>query len=275
MNRSVRSLLPVILAFACTTGNAQQPSSMEDRTSWTLGVRAWHASFSSWDVIKGTQACGVLGISPCPVPDQAGNIEPENRPMVLIPSVAIRRGSWLLSGAYSLAPTYRFSVLDQTVTNRRREADLNLGYFLTPSAVLTLGYKQMHQEVDGGKTVYRGPTIGLSGSARISDRLSMYANTAFGLPGYFDGNVGPETADSTGREKFSVSYSVIEVGLAIPLAVDVWPGSRPIVLTAGYRTQSAKIKNYRLAVDPSARLSITTNLSDVTQGFVLGISTTF
>lgn len=265
------SRVATLLALAALPALATAQS---DELLVTVGLRAWHATFSAWTVTKGPLACQIVGAPPdCGFPDQTANFEPENRPLMLIPTLSLRKGSWLLSGSYAVAPTYRFAVLDQTAQNKRREIDASVGYLVLPSASVTLGYKELRQDIDGERLVYRGPTLGVSGSAPLTaGGVSIYANAAFGLPGYFEARVNESEADAQGRRKFDVSYRVFEAGVAFPFSLGA-PGARPLVLTVGYRGQNAKIKNYRLSAAPG--VTFTTGLNDDTYGFVMGLSKTF
>lgn len=269
MNRSIRTAAAVAASLACTGLQAQ---ATDDPLRVTVGLRGWYAKYPGWVVVKGAEACSVVSVPGCLLPDQSLSLEPESRPLMAIPTVALRKGRWLLSSSYGDMGRMRITLLGQSGTLKRREADVVVGYAVLPSASLTLGYKDVRLNVDGLRTTYSGWTLGASGSARLSDAVSLYGNVAFGLPGRFRARLAPSDADALGRSDFDTDYEVIEVGLATPLTM-LDSGPNPPILTFGYRSQRVTIPNYQLST--GIGLTFAQSLNDSTYGFVLGLSKTF
>lgn len=239
----------------------------------TFGVRAWLGSWATWDARQPADVCG--GIANCNLPGTAESTESSSAHAIVIPAVSLRWGSWLLSGSYAVAPRYAFELRDRFYTGKRSEWDLSAGYYLYPSAAITLGWKSISQNFEGpdDNYDYRGMTIGFTGSARISNSVSIYGNAAFGVPGLFRARLAEQTRDALGRRDFDQSYYVTEFGLAYPLDVGGSGALKGMVASVGYRSQVVTIKQFRIGREGNT--SFPTSLQDNTHGFVFGLSATF
>ena len=189
------------------------------------------------------------------------------------PCGSVRWGRWLASGSYASGPRFNFSSLGRFGSTKREEADATLGYYVFPSAAMTLGYKLMDTEIDGVTAKYAGPTLGFSGSAPLNDRISIYGNAAIGLPGLFRARLEGVDIDASNRSRYDMDYTVVEFGLAFPVASDLGSSLKSLVVSVGYRHQVATIKNYQLGsgIGPT----FATSLTDATHGVTLGLSASF
>ena len=175
--------------------------------------------------------------------------------------------------------------LYDTPTAKRKEWDVNLGYFVTPNLALTLGYKEldrsyqhsilaMVEQCGCDTTVFlknftqqnsyltaKGPIIGLSGSAPVGKGFNLYGNMAFGwlkvdedVSAFFN---TPETYNSNdGRYYFG------EVGLNYSFPLDAALSS--VTLGGGYRFQRLEYSSGNAG-----------DQNDSTHGFTLSVSASF
>ncbi len=68
---------------------------------------------------------------------------------------------------------------------KRKEYDINIGYYILPTLVISLGYKRADidraSDLIASSYKLKGLLAGVSGSAPIADRLSLYGSFAYGL----------------------------------------------------------------------------------------------
>lgn len=185
-----------------------------------------------------------------------------------IPNLSVKYKNFLVSGSYLFTGDYDFPAFRDTFNNgvvssdikfkaSRTEADLNVGYYLTPNLVATVGYKNVEQKYTQtyqgttfapGKTHYNGMTIGLGGAASIGKGFGMYGNAAYGIMG---ASYSPSTTHDT------ANYEATEVGFN-------WRAPTvPFSVSLGYKFQY-------LTTHSSGVTS-----ADVTRGYILGAAYTF
>jgi hypothetical protein len=169
---------------------------------------------------------------------------------------SLRYKEFLVSGSYMTETDFRF---DPTYAPKRKEYDINLGYFLLPSLAATVGYKHVNYETtDVYDWTTKGWTVGMSGSAPLAPWMSLYGNLAYGRP-----KINDNSGVFTGQR---AKYLLTEFGLAFPLG-QVSPSLTGFLVTAGYRYQ-------RIGAQPNSGISGvgTRELFEYTQGAVLGFS---
>jgi hypothetical protein len=185
-----------------------------------------------------------------------------------IPNLSLKYKDFLLSGSYLFTGDYNFPAYRDTFSNgtvssditfkaSRTETDLNLGYFVTPNLIATVGYKNVEQKYTQtyqgqtfapSKTHYNGVTLGIAGSAGIGSGFSMYGNAAGGLMG---ATYSPSSTHDTAL------YEASEVGFA-------WRApSVPLSASVGYKFQYLTTRSGGV------------NAADVTRGYILGLNYTF
>lgn len=275
MNRPIlHGLLMATFAALAAPATAQTDGKANaEPLFFTVSTRAWLGNWATWDARQPGDVCG--GLPNCNLPGTAESAESTSNHAIMIPALSLRWGAWLLSGSYAVAPRYAFELRDRFYTGKRSEWDLAAGYYLYPSAAITVGWKSIAQNFEGPEDNYdyRGLTVGFTGSARISNSVSIYGNAAFGVPGLFRARVADQTRDALGRTDFDQTYYVTEFGLAYPLDVGGSGALKGMVASVGYRSQVATIKQYR--VGREGNTSFPTSLQDNTHGFVFGLSATF
>jgi len=152
---------------------------------------------------------------------------------------------FLVSGSFMVTPDYRFpretfyttgagsQLYSLDITGSRREYDLNFGFYVSRSVVLTMGYKGISEKfrVENSRTgtsenkVYlNGVTLGIAGSAPIGKGFSVYGSGAGGWMGV--------TYDPSSQYTDNGLYEASEMGLA-------WkaPGRVPLSVSLGYKFQ--------------------------------------
>lgn len=145
-------------------------------------------------------------------------------------------------------------------SNRRQETDFNFAWLVTPGLALSAGYKRISQ-VEAYRYRPAGPVLGASASAPLTGTLALYGNLGLGrlkTPG--QGADGQEVV-------FDADYQLTEVGLSWALPVDRFVSA--LNLTVGYRMQVLVSKQ----AGSGAQLG--SDARDLTQGFVLGLTTRF
>lgn len=270
------ALIASVAAFATPAfAQSDAPQAQERPFRVSAGVRVWMAEWDSWNV--NPLATGVA------VGDDRFEVVESRRgsqKAAVIPFVGLRYGALSLSASamtntdYKLHETATPSGFD--VSSSRSERDLNVGYAFFPGVSGSIGYKQISQKFGPDEYQWRGPILGLSVGAPLSDSWGFYTSLGAGwLKGDFP------IADVTGKTRFDADYRLAEVGFTYNFAEPVqWV--RALVLTAGYRTQRMATKGYALAIVPSSaqgpqspRQNTTGQLVDTTQGFVMAIQATF
>jgi hypothetical protein len=265
-------LLTPIVALAQDARTATEaPSSSQ--SSFTVGVKLWVNSWDSW--VTSPLGTGVaLGTSRFQTVQSVNS----STKVSVIPSVSYRRGDFF--GALSMMTKTSYSLPDAAtpggfdVNASREEVDFNAGYFFLPGVALTLGAKQLTQTYGPDKFRWRGPIVGISGSAGVSEGWALYGTAGIG---FMKAKFPTSQSDIYGKTSFNADYRVGEVGLAYTSPL---PSSfiKSVVLTVGYRAQYVSTKGYGLAVtDPSGTSTPNTkaDLKDTTQGPAVGVVAVF
>lgn len=194
---------------------------------------------------------------------------------VPMPVLGIRYGNWLASATYFPETSYDTNgALAKSV--KRKEYDLNVGYYILPSLAISLGYKGANidraSDIDGSAYKIKAILVGLSGSAPIADKLSVYGNIAYGL-----GQEKTEFPLANGKSKFDGNYIISEFGLSYQLVrASSSEFLKGVVLSAGYRAQTVTINSFPLGTflpaAPTVPVSITTrDARSTTDGFVINV----
>jgi hypothetical protein len=229
----MKKLLFVALALA--PGLTATAQAQESPFSATLGVRAW---YTQWDTFTYSDDGLVLQ-------------SPAGTEFVLIPVLSMRYGDFV--GSLSVFPSTDYSFVTGS-TNRRKEFDINVGYYVTPGVALTLGYKKIEQgDANGNRYRLNGPVLGVNATAPLGDNFALYG--AFAL--------GRMKTPSGDEIQFDADYRLGEVGLAYTLATP--SVAKALTFTGGYRTQVISSKEAAQGQDGR----------DLTQGLTVGMLVTF
>ena len=241
---------------------ASQPVWADDATVFTVGLRTWSNSWSTWD------AYPPLAVGNFFLPGGAENFTSGNQ-AVLIPSLSVRSGDFMLSASRFVKKRYSFTGNDGGFSAKREETDVHGGYYVLPTLAVSVGYKEVKQDFGGGAQFkYSGPILGVVGSAPLTRGFSLYGNVGYGrVNGRFPG----DGADASGQTKFNADYWLGEAGLAY--SFEGMGAAKAMSVTLGYRNQVLATGGYRIATGPSATRA--TELRDTTEGLALGLSMSF
>jgi hypothetical protein len=242
------------LVAAAAPARADETHMLGENTSLTLGYKLW---LTTWETAIGGPS-GTNHVTALTKGTDATSV----------PNLSLKYKNWLISGSYLVTGDFHFPSYQDVRANgtlgpnvaftaSRTETDLNVGYYVTPNLVATVGYKNVEQkytEYDNGvlagpasKTHYNGVTAGLGGSAGIGHGWSMYGNAAGGL-------MSATYSPSSGNAQTAL-YEASEVGFA-------WH-HQGFGASLGYKFQ------YLTTHTPG-------NVSaDVTRGYMLGMNYTF
>lgn len=242
------------------------------------GVRLWA---NEWDVPfldqRGLTVVPTLGQqAPVELRDEVRTTASDME-FVPMPTLGVRYGNFLGSMTY-FVPTKYHGKGGTEKSVERSELDVNVGYFVLPSVLVSVGYKTA--EVD--RIANRDDTdqeidavlIGISASAPLSERLSLYGNFAYGLARNETG-----TKDPRGEDRYDARYAIGEFGLAMRL-LEGSPNAflKSVSASIGYRVQSFTVEGIGLGVyDANFNLLRTTtrDLRSSTDGFVLALVASF
>jgi hypothetical protein len=264
------STQPTRLAAAQVPG--QQPADktvqLADDLHFTIGFRTW---FNSWTSPGKIFAPGF------------GALDYTNDGIGYIPTAGLRYKDFFISASGFFANDYSADLLnvgpplflpasfDQH--SKRKEVDVNAGYYIHPWIALSAGYKHIGMDftvsgipssVLNPQYSYNGPTLGAAVSIPIPEGgllpsgLTVYGNGAGGYL-WTHGNTGGSSSISN-----HAFYSVLEGGLAYKFA------RLPIALTGGYKFQALNMI-YKDS-GTSRALSGRNSQTDVMRGPILGIS---
>jgi len=263
--------LKIIVAALCITfltGVANLSFAEEQKTTYlVVGYKAW---FNTWTTPVGHFA-----------PQGGANFTQIQSDSVVasIPSVALKISDFLISSSYMISPTYTFTAYTDTInisgtpftsksttTAERKELDVNVGYYVAPSLAITLGYKTVDQDYhtkesgtglvstsSDSTTKYKGPTIGVAGSAQIGGGFGIYGNGAYGQM--------KATYTGVSREDDAI-YASSELGLTYRPAN--W-----INLSLAYKIQTIDTD------DGTPAYSGQNAVTDTTKGYILGANLIF
>jgi hypothetical protein len=264
-------LVATLMLSASVPSVAQVPSPSDSQVSF--GVKVWPTAWETW--VTSPKGTGVaLGTSRFQTVQAVGSSDEVSA----IPFVTARFNDFF--GSLSAMSRTNYVLRDTAtpggfdVSASRREFDFNAGYYMLPGLAITLGFKQLTQTYGSDEYRWRGPILGVIGSAPVARGLAIYGNAGLGR---MTVKFPTTQTDVEGNTSFHADYRLAEFGLAYATP---WspPFMKSLLITAGYRAQYVKTKNYALAVTDSAGVSTfntSANLKDTTQGFVFGIIGSF
>lgn len=240
----------------------------------SFGAKLWSTAWNTW--VTSPKGTGVaVGATRFQTVQAVGS---ENQPS-LIPYANLHVGD--LSFSVSAMARTHYTLHDTATPNgfdaaaTRQELDFNAGYYVLPSLTVYAAGKQLTQTYGPDVYRWRGPLLGLNGSAHMARGWAVYGNTAIGR---MQAKFPESQADVNGQSNFNADYRLGEVGLAYATP---WSGklsTKSMLLLMGYRAQYVSTKRYGLArTDTSGNQSYNTsaNLIDTTQGFILALTATF
>lgn len=296
---TIRRLLTVSLMFCsaqmCLPAHAQPAANADapdlksngapaDAAGFQIfaGVRPWA---TTWDmplldsktVIVNTAGGPVVALQEVPITIQS---DAKIVPMTI---VGVRRGDFTISA--NVAPATNYSTSGQTSANvRRTEGDLNLGYAISPSTMVSVVYKVAKvsqllttnaSSLSGLSFGYKveGLLVGLNASGPLQGQWSIYGSAAAGLArAKYDGGA----TDADGRSSAGGYYRIGEVGLSRTLLSGSEGGAfKNLALQIGYRFQNVSIRHNAYGTydaTTGALLSVEhRDTASNTQGFLVGI----
>lgn len=275
-----------IASFFPAVGYAQEE--LNKPLEFTIGLKAWHTSWQSYlpAVIVGTTPGGQ------PAASELVNSVEGRTEVAALPTMTLRYERYFLSAGYARYSS-NFDLLQSPigVINgqnvfgfridhiRRREIDVNLGYFVLPGFALTVGYKGARENRDTRTTVapdtvlnllsgkFDALLLGALGSYEIVPGFSGYGQFGYGI-GRGRVTYGEGTPASGNSFKNNPRYMVTEIGVAYQLPLtNRWIQRTSLAL--GYRSQTVKQKV------PSLIGGEQREVRDVKDGVVLSLNATF
>jgi hypothetical protein len=232
---------------------------------FTVGAKLWVNEWTSWTPAHtATDVYVIQTIA-------------SNTHVAVIPQLNAFYGRWLVAGSYFVGTDYALGGGVTPTTGQinpfvatRKEADVNVGYYVLPSLALTLGYKQIQQNFVhiANPEFYKwtGPTIGLLASSPLQGGpLSVYGTFAYGRLGLHASE--PDLLDPEVQQfahyNFNADYFLTELGLAYGTPTPLKGLS--LSVTLGYRVQVVSTRDFNLETGPGGGFQ-PTDLHDVTQG---------
>jgi hypothetical protein len=241
------------------------------------GVRLWA---NQWEIPSIERIAIIPGIGAPPVLQDVVVKSLSKTEFVPIPIVGMRIGNFLASASYFVKTGYD-SQDPLLGTVDRDEFDVNVGYAVLPSLVLSVGYKQATDSKlnaqfspAGGKV--DGILLGASASAPLGGKFLLYGNAAYGFA-----REKTDFKDAGGNDSYSGNYRIGEVGLTYLLYDKVeGQGIKSLSISFGYRAQNYTAKSVALgtfsATNPPVLISTQAkDINTTTDGFILGIVGTF
>ena len=277
--RKARLVVPLVLGtLAWQAAQAQEAA---PATQFTVGAKLWRAAWLSYlpAAYTGIGANGAPAVG-----DSVNAVEGTTRTSVL-PSLGLRYGKFFASASYGrftsdfqtntspvLTPSGQTVITSRLDHFKRRESDLNIGYFLTPEMGIALGYKDATETRDTSlgiapqpsrllTTKARGVLLGAVANFAVSDKLRFY-----GQAGYGPARIRLAFTDPTlGNPKANARYLIGEFGLSYPVFGGT-NGHGAATAALGYRTQTVKTDSYSSAFQQGR------DLRDVRDGMVLTLN---
>jgi hypothetical protein len=280
----VRKALPVIpfvlSTLACAAAQAQ---TNPPETQFTIGLKVWHASWLSYIPANYTG----IGANGAPAIGDSVNSAEGSVHTDIVPLLSIRHKKFFASVSQArfssdfhvltspvILPTGQNLITSRTDHFKRRESDLNIGYFVTPEVAIALGYKDATETRDTSlgiapqsipltRTRATGFLLGAVGSFAVVDKLRLFAQAGYGparLKVRFDD-------PSLGSIKSNGRYFIGELGLSYPVFSKL-DGSMGANASLGYRTQTIKTHS------DGGFFQESRDLRDVRDGVVLSLNVT-
>lgn len=268
-------LLILAGAVAPAATLAQSSSSSGSGINFFIAQRAW---FVTWDAPALTSHIVAPGGGAEPA-IQTGYTNQVTSAVLSVTTIGARKGPLSLSASYSPSRSFKN---DRLVGGNasREEYDLSLGYAVTPNVGMAFIYKGAR--ADAGTHVdaigvedfanrqrYQMYLLGVSANAAIGERLSAYANFAYG-PGR--ATVTGDKSD-VGTPRVSLRYTIADIGISYPIP-NVAFGSLSIL--AGFRIQTVSFPRVEsFTIRTTDYDTQTRKLQTTTQGVSLGVSLGF
>ncbi|CAH0295916.1 hypothetical protein SRABI118_04224 [Massilia sp. Bi118] len=275
--RNAISLVPFVLGtLACAAAHAQTDP---PKTQFSIGAKIWHASWLSYvpATYTGIDANGGPALG-----DSVNGADGTGDTSVL-PLLGVRHGKFFGSVSYGnyssdfhvlsssiILPNGQNLITSRTDHFKRRESDLNVGYYLTPEIGIALGYKDATESRDTTLAVAPQSTpllstkaktllLGAVGSFAVYEKLRFYFQAAYG-----PARLKLRFADPA-LSNFSTngSYLIGELGLSYPIFTKA-SGYGGATASLGYRTQTVKTDSY-------AKFQEGRELRDVRDGAILAL----
>jgi outer membrane protein with beta-barrel domain len=243
-SRKLLSVLSVVMVtFACGTnasgqlmppGNAPVGATGEasdDGVHFFAGVRVWA---NRWEVPYFETTPVLVGGAPA--------LRTENKTrtsgteIVPMPTIGLTAGKWF--GAATMFPRTGYDTKGALTGDvKRKEFDVNVGYAVLPRLSISLGYKEGSQDrlssqITPSGIKVRGVLLGVSGSAPLNDRLSLYGNFAYGVT-----RNKTDVPDAAGKTRYNGDYQIAELGLSYSFGSFGQRMLQNISISAGYRFQ--------------------------------------
>ena len=196
--------------------------------------------------------------------------------IVPMPFLGIRMGNFLASVSYFPTTSYGdVDVLSDDI--ERDEVELNIGYYVLPSVVVSLSYKTGEQSkltdlVADSTVKVSGIMLGASFSAPLSDRFSAYGNFAYGI----GKSELKHFTFADGDDSLRGSYQIGEFGISYGLSPDFGgPFLKGALLTLGFRSWTLTFDDVPLGTyspaAPATPIAIQKHdIRSSTDGIVLG-----
>lgn len=226
-----------VAAIICCLVSTTAAQAQDAGLGISAGLKAWSTHWTTWGY--GSDSDGNPAITQSPT----------NKKTLTIPVLGLRWRDFIASIGGFGSTTFTYP---DTSTITRKELDVNVGYYLSPGAAVTLGYKRTGQRAGQNNYELGGPTLGLTATSPLAGGFSVY-----GLLG-----LGRLKETGSSNVLFDADYQLSEVGVSYLLPIGGW--LRALSFTAGYRMQ---VINSRDALSPGPRQ----DARDLTQGFTFGV----
>jgi hypothetical protein len=267
----------VLSSFICSPSQAEEATP----TQFSLGFKLWNAS---WQSYVPAPYAGVTA-SGAPAMGESVNLVEGNKRTNVLPTFAVRHGRYFASASYgrfssdfpvSTSPVVTPGGVNVITTRNdhfeRREADISIGYFVTPEVGLSIGYKDATEDRSTAlgiapqdapllHTKAKALLFGAIGNFQVQGALRLYTQLAYGPARLELRFVDPSLAsyDTNGR------YLIGEVGLSYPLFTGN-SGISAATVAVGYRSQTVKTASHGLIFHE------TRDLRDVREGLVVSLN---
>lgn len=213
----------------------------------TLSAKVWAHNWNGW---QNSSNAGTVSV------DQSGT--------PFIGGATVTYGKFFLSGNYSPQTGYDFTRFTGALNGKRKEYDLNLGYYIHPQVALAVGYKavNIHYYNAAAPTTfadwdYKFPIIGIMANAPVMEtKFFVFGSGAVGIGGRVTGNTA-----SNAKNIDTVEYKTLETGLGYAF-------TEGLKGTVGYKFQE-------ISASWKAAMGVIAKPRDTTSGLMVGVSYTF
>lgn len=208
----------------------------DDDWHMTISGKAWNSTWNGWSTINNSGTWS-----------EAATATP------LIVGVSAKHGNFFMGANYSPSTSY-----DRTAygpgfgVDKRKESDLNIGYYFIPQIALTLGSKSIENSFSGQfNWKYKFVLLGINVNAPIIDTPAfMYGSFSTSLSGS-----AYVPAHAAGFSAQKPTYQAIEVGLGYAI-------TNTLMGTVGYKYQQFDLKFDAFSA----------KTRDTTTGLIVGLS---